>query len=300
MTTALVPMTPPLNAKGVYTVNAPFALAPNTLYSCKAIRSYQDLQAAGVDVYSLYYEPNSLTQSDYQSDFAAGANIITLMSDTSVTVRVPDTYIAAFPSMNNVPYAEVIMSLSLGPLPAAINLDFVSQQLADVASNTIGVTPTVSVFLQPVTGVMTQEQSSAAETARQAAITNRTTTYAQLLAAQSALASLQAKYTTLSSLAVSKGILTPSPAPTPTPVPNPTPSFRAAVVAAGEVSFQDTSVDVNAITAWSWDFGDGAGSSSLQNPVYTYLASGTYSVILTITDSTGSYSSLPVSVTVTV
>jgi len=39
---------------------------------------------------------------------------------------------------------------------------------------------------------------------------------------------------------------------------------------------------------WSWDFGDGVGTSSLQNPSYTYTAAGTYTVELTVTSPYGS------------
>jgi PKD repeat protein len=38
---------------------------------------------------------------------------------------------------------------------------------------------------------------------------------------------------------------------------------------------------------WYWDFGDG-NTSSMQNPVHTYVAEGEYQVCLTITDSLGS------------
>jgi serine protease len=34
---------------------------------------------------------------------------------------------------------------------------------------------------------------------------------------------------------------------------------------------------------WSWDFGDGNGSTA-QNPSHTYAADGTYTVTLTVTD----------------
>lgn len=39
------------------------------------------------------------------------------------------------------------------------------------------------------------------------------------------------------------------------------------------------------ITAWAWDFGDGA-TSTLQNPTHTYVAAGTYTVSLTVTGTT--------------
>ncbi|TMO78685.1 peptidase S8 [Pseudoalteromonas sp. S3776] len=53
------------------------------------------------------------------------------------------------------------------------------------------------------------------------------------------------------------------------------------------VNFTDTSTDANNdITQWSWDFGDGATSSD-QNPMHVYAASGNYDVVLSVTDSEG-------------
>ncbi|MDB9774991.1 PKD domain-containing protein [Vicingaceae bacterium] len=50
------------------------------------------------------------------------------------------------------------------------------------------------------------------------------------------------------------------------------------------VNFTDLStVAAGTITDWSWDFGDASGTSILQNPTYTYSASGTYAVQLTVT-----------------
>jgi PKD repeat protein len=41
-------------------------------------------------------------------------------------------------------------------------------------------------------------------------------------------------------------------------------------------------------TSWDWDFGDGAGSSSAQNPSYIYDSPGCYTVTLTVSNSCGS------------
>ncbi|GGO67788.1 S8 family serine peptidase [Bowmanella pacifica] len=65
-----------------------------------------------------------------------------------------------------------------------------------------------------------------------------------------------------------------------------------------QTSFTDTSTDVNGdIVSWSWDFGDG-NSSSEQNPLHMYAASGTYSVTLTVTDSEGNTDSHSMDITV--
>ncbi len=50
------------------------------------------------------------------------------------------------------------------------------------------------------------------------------------------------------------------------------------------VNFTDQSTGA---TSWSWDFGDGIGTSTAQNPSYTYNSPGTYTVSLTATNSCG-------------
>jgi PKD repeat protein len=50
------------------------------------------------------------------------------------------------------------------------------------------------------------------------------------------------------------------------------------------VSFTDLSI--NSPTSWSWDFGD-MGTSTEQNPTYTYTAVGTYTVSLTASNAFG-------------
>ncbi|MBD3219030.1 MAG: PKD domain-containing protein, partial [candidate division Zixibacteria bacterium] len=51
------------------------------------------------------------------------------------------------------------------------------------------------------------------------------------------------------------------------------------------VNFSDLSTGTN-IDGWSWDFGDGVGTSTAQNPSYTYNSPGTYNVSLTVSSST--------------
>jgi PKD repeat protein len=76
---------------------------------------------------------------------------------------------------------------------------------------------------------------------------------------------------------------TPPPAtdtPEPPTPPPPVASFTYSETAACEIQFTNTSTGD---TSWDWDFGDLVGSSSAQNPTYTYaLGPGTYSVKLTI------------------
>jgi len=54
-----------------------------------------------------------------------------------------------------------------------------------------------------------------------------------------------------------------------------------------ELSFTDASTDDLAVETWAWNFGDEVGTSTEQNPMYTYTEVGTYTVTLKVTDEAG-------------
>lgn len=71
-------------------------------------------------------------------------------------------------------------------------------------------------------------------------------------------------------------------------IPAPTPSFNFTEVCFGEQTFfSDGSTSVGFITNWEWDMGDGAGTSTLPDPIYTYGAPGSYDVSLVVTSNNG-------------
>ena len=79
--------------------------------------------------------------------------------------------------------------------------------------------------------------------------------------------------------------------------PNPVADFTATTVCEGlATAFTDASTGVP--VSWSWDFGDGSALVTTQNPTYTYPATGTYSVILTIIDANGCQNTVTKPVTV--
>jgi outer membrane protein assembly factor BamB len=67
----------------------------------------------------------------------------------------------------------------------------------------------------------------------------------------------------------------------------PVASFSASLVSgAAPLAVQFTDSSSNSPTSWAWDFGDGSTSTE-QSPSHTYVADGTYSVTLTVTNSVG-------------
>jgi len=53
------------------------------------------------------------------------------------------------------------------------------------------------------------------------------------------------------------------------------------------INFTDQSTPSGSLTDWFWDFGDLIGTSNNQNPTYDYDSSGTYGVMLVVTDLDG-------------
>lgn len=68
-------------------------------------------------------------------------------------------------------------------------------------------------------------------------------------------------------------------------------TFTGVCVNSPTVFTVDTAVtNMNTIAVWNWDFGDG-NFQNIANPVHTYAGSGTYTVILTVTDTSGAVGS---------
>ena len=62
------------------------------------------------------------------------------------------------------------------------------------------------------------------------------------------------------------------------------------------VQFTDKSTGAS---SRSWNFGDGSATSSDQNPSHTFTTAGTYTVVLTVSDSNGRSSTKQMTITVT-
>lgn len=198
--------TPQLNARGLYTVITPFSLPTGVVYTCKAIRSFRDIYELGEDVFTQYYDPVGLTQTEFNNDNLANANIITLMADSynstqvpsdKTIVYIPDTYIQNYPDQSIVPYSHIVLGLTMGPLPDGLDLSALKTQLGNVCSGVIGTTPVVVEHRAPSAGIVTATEHADLETARLGNVTIRDTDYASLAKAQQDNLLLQAQIATL-------------------------------------------------------------------------------------------------------
>jgi PKD repeat protein len=99
--------------------------------------------------------------------------------------------------------------------------------------------------------------------------------------------------TNLAGSSIKTGTITVNLAPTAAFTLNPTSGFIPLTV-----QFTDHSTGTTPLT-YAWDFGDGIGTSTIQNPSYTYTTAGTYTVKETVTNIAGN-SAATTSLTTTV
>lgn len=207
--------TPPLGTKGRYVLRTPWSTNPTMLYTCLAIRSFDDIYKLGYDVYSTYYVPMGLTNGavvggltfQFDAERNATANIITLRATDGTYIYVPDTYIASYPDMSEHTYSHMVLSVSLGALPDYLDLSAVKDAVSGIVAQTFGLTPTVKEHRTPSTANPTAAQHEAMEASRTAAITLLETDHARALRYQGLNLVLQDKINALTAILSANNLL---------------------------------------------------------------------------------------------
>ena len=184
--------TPSLNCNGRFVLKAPWVANPNVLYTCAAIRNFNDIYKLGIDVYKVYYESTGVVNGalidgsafSFDQEKQLQPSIITLLGNDNSVIYVPDTFITRFPDLSEVKYSHMVLSVSLGALPDYMDLSGIKANVAGLIAQSIGVVPVVNEHRAPGDNNPTQSQHDALEVARAGAITILGTTESKLLKAQ--------------------------------------------------------------------------------------------------------------------
>lgn len=200
--------TPIIYATGKWQVEEPFTVESNTIYICKAIRSIDDLEARGVDVFKTFYEPFAITKQTYENDVLNLANIVTLMSVNAPTLYIPDTFILSYPDTTTMPYSHVVLSASLGAVPDTFSFKDTQEKIADLINSTLGIEVNVNVHVSGVLaeGVdMVTHQSL--ENQRLQRIANNRSLYTNLKEKEDTIERLRAQLEGLEQILIDEGIV---------------------------------------------------------------------------------------------
>lgn len=144
-------VTPQLRSSGYFEFKLPWKAQSGVVYECLAIRSFDELTKSGINVYKAFYLPMGMTNGlkidggvfDFTAETMLKPNIITLRGSDGSYINIPDTFIAKVPDASYVPYSEVVLAISLGPLPDDLNIDSLKDDIKALVAARANINPEV-------------------------------------------------------------------------------------------------------------------------------------------------------------
>ena len=187
--------TPDIGQSGIYKLVFPFdtLVTPKVVYTCRSLRTINDILAAGEEIFDTYYKSIGLTKTDYERDAKANVCIVGLQSGTGEWIYVPTSYIESAPNMNGVKYTSLVLGVSLGPLPDKFNLEGLIAIFKDATTATIGLTPEVKGIVVSQPAILSREEHDRLTLARNEKITQNRTDYSRVREQTQLITQLNAK-----------------------------------------------------------------------------------------------------------
>ncbi len=190
--------TPPLHASGKWGLASPWAAANDVTYVCHAIRTFEDIEKMGENVYERYYKPYITEGSTHGNKVWLFAqerllrpNIITLISNDNRIIYVPDTFIVSFPDASEFKYNQVVLAVPLGILPDKFDVTHILDAVKDKISTLLGITVTPFTIISSLASNPTLEEHMALEANRLASIRNAESTETLLIQEKAKTVSLE-------------------------------------------------------------------------------------------------------------
>lgn len=194
-------------ARGKWKAKAPFVLDENIVYTCIGIRAFRDIEAEGVGVYELVYQPRALSEEVCETDRVNAVSIITLEAEGKPNVLIPTSYIQSYPTTVLEGFSRIVLAVEIGILSDKVPLDYLKAQLQQAVTDTVGVeNATVELFTAPYRGVITPDQAEAMEHARQQLIRTGNNHYSENKRLQDALDLAEAKVRRLEQIIIDNSI----------------------------------------------------------------------------------------------
>lgn len=181
---------------------------PNEIYTVSAVMTIEALGSLGIDVLKSVYLDQGLTEDDYLADLRAKAEIVTFSGGTIGSIRVPASKVKSLPDQTTVPYHEVIISVSLGPMATSYDYSNFRKELAEFSSDISGVsTDKINVYLDVLnqSNSVTVEEHKTLEQTRLNNVKNRTTSRGRELTLANENKELKDKLATYGKILVDNG-----------------------------------------------------------------------------------------------
>lgn len=166
--------TPLIDSAGTFKLKAPFdkLVTPNSIYTCRSIRSINDYLALGDNVFEKFYEPFNIDLEVYQNDIKDNVKIASLQAGIGEWIYVPCSFIEEAPSVNGIKYVPIILGISLGPIPDSMNLESIIEQFKEITLHTLGIESEVKAVLTDFPSLLTHEEHTRLSSIRNSKITS--------------------------------------------------------------------------------------------------------------------------------
>lgn len=183
----------PLGMRGNFKGLAPFAtvIPTNVVLTVDSVRSLSSIAADGIDGYTVYYQPYTLTADNYSDDLKNGVVLIGLTAGNGIRYDVPSSYLDRIPNVSGVAYTHMALIVDLGVLPDLLSLSPVITRIKNVCTESLGIQATVTPAALTPKMLVDHALHDSNEASRRAVVTNYTTNEGAVHDLQLALANAQ-------------------------------------------------------------------------------------------------------------
>lgn len=192
-------LTPPVNLTGTFNLKTPLTALVNekVTYTVDSIKSINSLLDEDIDVQKLVYLDQGLTTEDYVSALNNKISIVTLRSEGSSLVTIPEDYLASVPQIVGKIFIQKAIILNIGHVPDELNLDFILEPLKDEILDLTGLNSEAELVDISGQFIESYDNHEAFEITRNTNMSDSTTCKIKLLEAQELLNKQQMKITQL-------------------------------------------------------------------------------------------------------
>lgn len=138
------PVLPTVGSSGAYELRSPLdtLVTPGERYTCQAVRRISDYLANNEAVKEDVYTAHGIA-AEFDADADTDAYIVSLQSAKGHWLYVPARYIVTYPITNGIPYRTLAIGISLPSLPVTQDLSYLTVELENLISDTLGVIPVI-------------------------------------------------------------------------------------------------------------------------------------------------------------
>ena len=138
---------PYIGMSGTWVLKSPLNvyIHPDAVYTCHAIRSFNELIEQQIDPLNTIYTAIGLTEQDYENGLLTNVVIISLVDGQGNWKYIPSDYIVSFPNSDGKLYIENEINITLDKLPIEVNLDGLRDEITSLIRTRLGIESETSI-----------------------------------------------------------------------------------------------------------------------------------------------------------